>query len=150
RLQPDYAMAHCNLGFTLRRQGRYAESLECLRRGHELGMSQNWTSPSAQWVRDAERLVTLERRLREVLDRKDRPKDEAELSELVGFCKLSRRSGAAVRLYTDAFQADAKLGDDVDTAHRYRAAGHAVRAAVGQDPDAMEITDQERTRLRNL
>ena len=64
RLKPDFAEAHCNLGLVLRRQGRFVEGLAELKRGHELGSkSPNWRYPSAQRVREIERLVELDRKL---------------------------------------------------------------------------------------
>jgi serine/threonine protein kinase/Tfp pilus assembly protein PilF len=60
-LDPKYAECHCTLGEALARQGRFAESLEAYQRGHELGTKQpGWRYPSAEWVRDAERLAALE------------------------------------------------------------------------------------------
>jgi hypothetical protein len=150
RLKPDYAAAHCNLGFTPRKLGRYAESLESFRRGHELGTKQpDWRHPSAQWVREAERLAALDRRLRDALDGKAPPKDAAELSELTDFCKSSRRPVAAIRVYAGAFQTDTKLADDLDAAHRYNAACFAARAAAGQGDDAKDLNDDERARWRS-
>jgi serine/threonine protein kinase/Tfp pilus assembly protein PilF len=54
-LKPDYAEAHCNLGYVLRQQGKYAEALAALRQGHALGSKRpGWRYPSAQWVKDTE------------------------------------------------------------------------------------------------
>src|SRR5262249_56308301 len=64
RLKKDFAYAHCNLGLVLRDKGRFAEALTYLRRGHELG-SKNppWPHPSAEWVKQCERLVELDAKL---------------------------------------------------------------------------------------
>jgi tetratricopeptide (TPR) repeat protein len=60
RFKPNYPEAYCNLGYALRDEGKFAESLDMLRRGHELGAkTPGWPYPSAQWVRDAERLLAL-------------------------------------------------------------------------------------------
>jgi tetratricopeptide (TPR) repeat protein len=57
-LNPRDAMAHCYLGHALRKQGQFAEALAALKRGHELGTQQpGWRYPSAEWVRQAERLA---------------------------------------------------------------------------------------------
>jgi tetratricopeptide (TPR) repeat protein len=67
-LKPDYAEAHCNLGNVLKNQDRFAESLVAFRRGHELGSKRpGWRYPSLQWVRDAERLVELDKKLPAIL-----------------------------------------------------------------------------------
>jgi Flp pilus assembly protein TadD len=58
RLNPNYPEAHCNLGLLFRQQGRYAEGLPLLRRGHELGIKQpGWRYPSAKWVADCEQAL---------------------------------------------------------------------------------------------
>jgi tetratricopeptide (TPR) repeat protein len=68
QLRPDFPEAHCNLGNDLRWMGRFAEALDELRRGHELGSRiPGWRHPSAQWVRECEQLVELQRRLPSIL-----------------------------------------------------------------------------------
>src|SRR5262249_20842105 len=63
KLKPDYAEAYCNLGSVLRCRGRFEESLEAIRQGHQLGSQQdsfrNQYPSSAQWVKNAERLIAL-------------------------------------------------------------------------------------------
>jgi tetratricopeptide (TPR) repeat protein len=57
-LNPDSAEAHCNLGHALREVGHLEAALAELRRGHELGSRRpGWPYPSAQWVKDCERLT---------------------------------------------------------------------------------------------
>src|SRR5262249_41381666 len=64
RLDAGHAEAHCNLADVLRGQGRYAEALTLMRRGHELGSKKpGWKYPSAVWVRRAEEAAALERKL---------------------------------------------------------------------------------------
>ena len=59
--------------------GRYAEALEELRRGHELGSRRpGWRYPSERWVRDTERMAALDARLPAVLKGDDHPADAAE------------------------------------------------------------------------
>lgn len=53
-----HAEAHCNLGDVLRQRGQLRESLDAVRRGHELGSKRpDWEYPSAEWVREAEALA---------------------------------------------------------------------------------------------
>jgi len=59
-LDPNYAEAYCNLGCALQRQGKFADGLAALRRGDELGRKRaSWCWPSAQYVRDADKLLAL-------------------------------------------------------------------------------------------
>ena len=79
RLKPDYAQPHCNLGNLLGAQGLYAESLDLLRKGHELGSrSPGWRNPSAHWVADAERRLAMANQSPGVLRGEDKPRDNAE------------------------------------------------------------------------
>jgi serine/threonine-protein kinase len=148
-LKPDYAEAHCNLADVLRQQGRFAEALAELTRGHELGSKRRgWPYPSAQWVKQAERLAALERRLPEILQGKDQPADNAERLELAQMCGVHKKLYAAsVRFFEGAFAADVKLAGDPGNGHRYNAARAAALAASGKG-DGDKLGDQERTRLR--
>jgi tetratricopeptide (TPR) repeat protein len=146
RLRKDYADAYCNLGDALRRQGEFRQALEELRRGHELGSrNPRWRYPSAQWVRQCERLVELDGRLPGFLEGKITPASATEQIELAELCSVKRLHRAAVRFYEEAFAPEPKLGD----AHRYDAARDAALAGCGQGKDADPIDGTERTRLRS-
>jgi eukaryotic-like serine/threonine-protein kinase len=149
QLKKDFAEAHCNLGGILRDQGLFREALEETRRGHELGSrNPGWRYPSAEWVRQSERLVELDGRLPGILDGKITPSSAAERIELAGVCSLKRLHRAAARFYEEAFAADPKLMDDLDAAHRYNAACAAALAGCGTGKDADKLEDRERARLR--
>ncbi len=145
---PDYPLAHINLGHTLRQQGRLEESLAHFKRGHELGARQpGWRYPSAQWVRDAERLVALDRKLPAVLSGQARPADAAEQLGLAGVCLLKKQHAAAARFFADAFAAEPPLAEALSAGHRYNAACSAALASAGQGTDAPKEAN-ERARLR--
>jgi tetratricopeptide (TPR) repeat protein len=152
RLKNDYAEAHCNLGSALRRQGRLAESLEALRRGHALGSKRpGWPYPSLSWLRQAEQLVQQEKGLLDVLSGKRQPASPAERIKYTSLCTLTRRYEAAARLYADAFAADSTLANDLQAGHRYNAARSAALAAVGKNAvgkNADSLTAMERLALR--
>jgi eukaryotic-like serine/threonine-protein kinase len=143
-LNPKYAEAHCNIGHILRRQGHFHEALTYMKRGHELGVKQrNWRYPSAQWVRDAERLVALEGKLPAVLRGEAKPDNPAETVSLASMClTYKKRYIAAARLYADAFAVEPKLADDLNAVHRYNAACSAALAAAGQGKDARMLPDK--------
>ena len=149
RLKPDYAAAHYALGFVLRQQGQFESSRDAYRRGHELGSKlPDWNYPSEEDLREAERLVELDRRLPDILDGKAKPANAAELLEFVQVCVLKRRFSAAARLSADAFTADPKMANDLSKQHRYNAACYAVVAAAGVEEGGKPSTDDERTQLR--
>ncbi len=150
RLKKDFAEVHCNLGYALRSKGQFAESLASLRRGHELGSrNPRWPYPSAQWVRDAERLVALEDKLPDLLSGKEQPADTAERLALAQLCQMyKKRYAAAARFYAEAFSAEPKLIGDQPSDHRYNAACAAALAGSGQGEDAKSLDDKEQARLR--
>jgi serine/threonine-protein kinase len=143
--KPDYALAHCNLGDALKRQGRFAESLAAYRRGHELGSKQpGWRYPSLQLVRTAERFVALEKKLLAILAGEESPANPGEALVLASMCQQphNKRYAASARLYADAFAAEPKLAADLKAQHRYNAACSAALAAAGQGVDARSLPDK--------
>jgi tetratricopeptide (TPR) repeat protein len=151
QLDPKHAEAHCNLGHALRAQGKFAEALDSLRTGHELGSKRpGWPYPSAQWVRETQRLLELDRRLPAVLEGKEEPADDAQRLALAQLCQEPSKKlyAASFRFYAEAFANDAKLADDLRQEHRYNAACAAALAGCGQGKDADNLGDKERARLR--
>jgi tetratricopeptide (TPR) repeat protein len=145
RIQPNNAEVHCKLGQMLLRQGRFEEALAHLQEGHQLGSKQpGWRYPSAQWVRHAERLLLLDRKLPAILAGQARPVDAEEQLGLAEVCTLTKQYAAATRLYADAFAARPPLAD----ANRYVAACTAALAGCGQDQDTARLSDTEKGRLR--
>jgi serine/threonine protein kinase/Flp pilus assembly protein TadD len=149
RLKPDYAEAHCNLGQLLREAGRFREALDELRRGDELGSRiPGWRNPSAEWVRQCERLLELDDKLPGFLERKAEPAGPGERIELAGLCTTKRLYCAADHFYEEAFAEQPKLADDLAAGHRYNAACAAALAGCGQGKDAEKLNGAERARLR--
>jgi serine/threonine protein kinase/Flp pilus assembly protein TadD len=149
RLKEDFAEAHCNLAGALRQQGEFREALAELRRGHELGSrSPRWRYPSAEWVRQGERLVELDEQLPAFLAGKTRPAGPAERIELAGLCSLKRFHRAAARFYEEAFAAQPRLAEALGAGHRYNAACAAALAGCGRGQDADQLDGEQRARLR--
>jgi hypothetical protein len=132
-------------------QGRFPEAVQAYRLGHALGSKRpGWRYPSALWVRQAERLVALDRRLPAVLRGAAEPAGAAERLEFASLCRhpARRLHAAAARLAADAFAEEPKLGDDLNAQHRYNAACSAALAATGQGADAHKVPDKARLPLR--
>jgi tetratricopeptide (TPR) repeat protein len=145
RLRPGCPQAHCNLGQVLRRQGRFTDALESLRRGHLLGSrTPGWFYPSAAWVRECERLLTLDHNLPAVLRGEKEPASAAERLEFAGLCQRYKRLHvASIHFYAAAFATDPKLAADLNRQHRYSAACAAALAAAGNAEDARELAVEE-------
>jgi tetratricopeptide (TPR) repeat protein len=142
--RPGFAEAHCNLGGVLQREGRLADAVAAYRRGDELGRKvPGWPYPSERWLREAERLVVLDRKLPAILRGDAEPASAAEGAELARLCGQYRgRPAAAARLAAAAFAADPKLAGDLNALHRYNAACSAILAATGQGEDARLLPDK--------
>lgn len=146
-LDAEYAEAYCNLGEAFRAQGRFAEFLAAVQRGHELGTKKrDWPYPSGAWVREAERLANLEAQLPALLKGEFQPRDTAQRLELAGVCQVKKLHRTTAGLYAAAFDDRPQLADDLNAAHRYNAARSAALAGRGEDP--AQLDDMERMRLR--
>jgi tetratricopeptide (TPR) repeat protein/tRNA A-37 threonylcarbamoyl transferase component Bud32 len=150
RLKKDLALPYCNLGLALLRQGKFPEAVEEPRRGHELGSRQpSWRSPSAKWLRNAERIAALDARLPALLKGQEQPKDARERLALAQLCQFyKQRFVASARWYVEGFAQDPKLADDLKAQHRYNAACVAALAGCGQGKDADKLGPKERAHLR--
>src|SRR5262249_48350228 len=138
-LNPQYAEAHCGLGLTYRLQGKLAEALAELREGHQLGSRQKgWRYPSDAWLREAEGLDRLNRKLPALLEGKENPADDAERLGLAQLCQepFQKRFAASARFYAEAFAHEAKLADDLQKGYRYNAACAAALPAPAPDAAA--------------
>ena len=149
KIEPGWAEAHCHLGQVLQAQGRFEEGLAELRSGHELGSGRpDWRFPSGRWVRDAERLVGLSRRLPAVLEGDDIPKDAAEWLEFARMCAGMCRHAAAARLYASALQVEPRPADSQRDGLAHAAACNAALAGCGQGKDVPRPDEAARAQLR--
>jgi serine/threonine-protein kinase len=148
QLRPDYAEAHVNLGMAYRAQGRFAESLASLRRGHELGSKAGWRHPSATWVRVAERLLELDKRLPLVLWGAEQVTNPSEQLEFAELCYWKQLFGVAAGFYDAAFAMQPELATKRNPVHRYKAAQAAALAGCGQGKDDPPLDEAARARWR--
>src|SRR5579884_422977 len=151
RIQKDYADAHRHLGLALMQKGLYRQAVGELRRGHELGSQQtHWSQPSAQWLRNAERMADLDARLPALLTGKEQAKDTDELLLLAHICQLphKRLYADSARWYAEAFAAQPALADTLASDNRYNAACAAALAGCGQGQFTADLDENKRVRLR--
>jgi tetratricopeptide (TPR) repeat protein len=150
RLKPDYAEAHCKLGHTLRRVGDFAGSLAELRRGHGLGSKRpDWPHPSAEWVRQAERLVALVDRLPAILKGNDSPRDADERLAFARMACDTKRFAVAARLWAEALKSNPSLAENRQAQYRYFAACAAALAGAGKGEDEPKPDDAARAEWRH-
>jgi serine/threonine-protein kinase len=145
------ADAHWNLGIALQEQGRFAEALIELQRGHDLGSVQpKNTAPSAHWIRETQRLIDLEPQFPMLLNGQARPKNAADALTMAKLCQLHCRRyyAAAARFFGEAFAADPKLAQDLRSGYRYSAACAAALAGCGQGTNAATLDVKACIRLR--
>ncbi len=95
-----------------------------------------------------ERQARLAARLPAVLSGKLRPTDAAESLGFAQLCYNRKLHGSAARLWTEAFQADPKLADDMRTQNRYNAACAAALAGCGQGKDNPPLDEPNKARWR--
>ena len=133
----------------MRKQGNYAASLDELRTGDALGSKRSdWPYPSADWIRQAERLVALGDGLAAILRGNEQPKDNTErLAVAQVYCDRNRLAAAA-RLMAEALEADPKHGDDLRTSLRYEAASAAALAGCGRGQDEPPPSETRKAELR--
>jgi serine/threonine-protein kinase len=146
-LNPNDAEALCTLGQALRSQGKFAEALQSLNQGHELGSKQKGFKPYyAQWKAQCEaKLKAVDQKLAAVVARQERPADVAEKLEFADLCLLHKKQfGKAERFYRDAFADDAKL----TSKYQFKAACAAALAAAGKGLDAAKLDANKKGELR--
>jgi hypothetical protein len=133
----------------LQGQGKFADALASIRRGHELGMWRlGWPYPSARWVREARRRVELDGKLPAYLKGDAKPKDAAERVELAELCALKRWYARSAHFYADAFAVSPAVARAERAPHRYNAACAAALAGCGQDEDPARPDEKGRAALR--
>ena len=149
RRKPNHAGAHINIAGVLRAQGDFAGSLAMYRKVHELGSKlPGWRYPSAEWVREAERLAVLDGKRIAFLKGEFHPSENAERLAVADLCGKAKHFAAAARLFAEAIESDPKLGDDLPARHRHNAAGLAALAGAGQGADDPRPDEAARNQLR--
>jgi tetratricopeptide (TPR) repeat protein len=141
RLAPKASPPRHNLGIALMATGDLEGAVASYEEALRLDPRNTGARTSLPMVR---RMRDLLPRLPDVLAGKDKPRSHAEACDFARLCAqpFQKQNAAAVRLYSDAFAADAKLADDLSAGHRYNAACYAARTArgdgIGAPDGAME------------
>ncbi len=149
QLDPQLAEAHCNLAGLYRNMGRLRESLGLYRRGHALGSKQaGWPYPSAQWVRDAERLAKLEDRLPAFLDGSDKPELPVDMLWVAEVATYRKLHAASARMRSLAMKAVPLWAANPGSGIRYNAACQAALAGAGEGEDGPSLSPAERATWR--
>jgi tetratricopeptide (TPR) repeat protein len=140
---------HFSLGQLLMQKGQFHQAVETFRQAHQLGSARpRWNLPSAAWLREAEQMAECQKRLPEVLARKDTPTDPADCLRIAQVCMLADKRYTATRFYTAAFAGQPRLAANLNAQDRYNAACAAAVAGCGRAKDATELPQKESARLR--
>jgi serine/threonine protein kinase/Tfp pilus assembly protein PilF len=144
-LDLNYAEAHVYLGHTLRMQGQFPKALASFKRSQELGFAD-----AARWVATTKQFADLDAKLPKILQGEIVAGTTAERLALAELCHLPCRQlyAASARFYGEAYAADPKLANNLDSGHNYDAACAAALAGCGQGKDAANLDAKEYARLR--
>jgi tetratricopeptide (TPR) repeat protein len=148
-LDPKSPNTHGALGEALLRQGSFAEAAAATQKALDLLPADHPLRTVVQRLqKQCQQLLTLEKRLPLVLEKKERAGPD-EFLALAHMChQYKKRHASAVRLYQEAFQAQPRLADDLGKQHRYNAACAGALAGCGQGEEAAKLKDEEKSKLR--
>ncbi len=137
RRNPASGTAYGTLGWVLIELGEFEEARAMASRALELlpaeDVNRSWTKGV---IFRCDRLLTLDRRLREIAEGSVPPVDANQAVDFAELCTIRRRPAAAVRLYAAAFALDSRVRVSNASRPVYLAARAAVRAGVGNGEDS--------------
>jgi serine/threonine-protein kinase len=107
-----------------------------------------WSYPSAQWVKEVQRLAELDKRLPAFVQGRQKPGNTGDCLALAELCRIKRRYAGSARFFTDAFARQPKIATELSAGHRYNAACSAALAGSGWGEDAEQLNNKEKGRLR--
>jgi len=139
----------CDLGLALMQSGRYAEALDRVRKGHELGRQRaNWRYPSARWVQICEQRTRVATRLERLIDAGETPASPKERVGLALICLERGLFHRAAEWYRSSFVEAPHLAKRRSPNHRFLAARAAALAGAGEGRDAGGLDGETRSRWR--
>ena len=149
RLMPNMIEAQYNLGLTLRARGDLTEAVAELRRALDLARKHPAIAQDIERVLVAtERQASAAARLPAILAGKAAPVDAREMLGFAQVCYDKGLHASSARFWADAFLAEPKLADDMESHLRYNAACSAALAGCGHGKDEPPPDDACRTRWR--
>jgi WD40 repeat protein/tetratricopeptide (TPR) repeat protein len=127
---PKYVRAHNSLGLALRAKGELEGAIAAFRQAIDCDPK---FTPAQTNLGVTQRWQVLQKRLPDLLAGKAGAASPGEAVEIARLClqRFHKHYALSLKLYKDAFAADAKLG--YQRPHRYSAACAAVRLAAGED-----------------
>jgi serine/threonine-protein kinase len=149
RHKPDLPEAHYNLAIVLRAAGDLTRAIAEFRKAHQFGKRIPKLSEEIQReLTRTQQQVSLLARLPAVLVGKLKPTSVTEMIEFAQLCYEKTLHAASARLWSEAFQADPKLAEDMQSQHRYNAACAAALAGSGQSKDDPPLDEAAKNRWR--
>jgi tetratricopeptide (TPR) repeat protein/tRNA A-37 threonylcarbamoyl transferase component Bud32 len=148
KVDPRDVQGHTRLAIALWDQGEFKDAAAALQRAlHLLPSGHPWRSGYQQDLKRCQQLLALEQQLPRA--RNGEKLSPAEYLALADLCvHYKKRYLDAVALYTKGFAGRPKLAHDPKTGLRYNAACAAALAAAGKGVGAGNLSDQEKSRLR--
>jgi tetratricopeptide (TPR) repeat protein len=148
RINPNEANFLDSLGWAHFARGELKKALVNLREANRL--QKEPPDEIKAHLRQAERLDALEGRLDSILRGKDVPTEAGGRLDVADLCRLTNRFTTAARFYSEAFQAQPALADDMAGQHRFHAAVAAAQASMmpNRDKEGPLLDAAERSRLR--
>src|SRR5262249_29323640 len=132
KIDPKFVALYSNLGTTLWAKGRFVEALAVYREWQNVaGQNPKSKEEATRAVTHAERLVELDRTLPRFRKGDQKPPDANQALLLRYVCSCKEMHAASVRFARDAFAADPKLAENLETRERYNAACSAALAGCG-------------------
>jgi tetratricopeptide (TPR) repeat protein len=144
-LDPKLATAHINFGNALRQKGRLDDAIAQWQKAIQLDPKLAAARANLTYWTP---IAALQSKLPALLEGRFQPHDNAERLRLAQLCIHKKYHRAAARLFADAFAAEPKRADDLNTQDRYNAACCAALTAAGQGEDAAKVDEKERDRGR--
>src|SRR5262249_47651183 len=131
-------------GELLRRLGRNEEAGATYRRAGERARTEGRPGQNKRGEHEIQGLARHKQlfdRLPKLMSGEDRPKDDAELGEIIWLCHDRRLYAAGAQICERTFGSSAGIRIDAQSANRYNAACIAALAGCGQGADALPDAD---------